>query len=158
MNERIYKYCTDLLSKRDYSEQKIADKILSKGLDEFESQKIIQKLKDNNFLNSKRYSTDKIENLAKKGFSIQYIQEKLQEEEITFTPSEIQLILELENINILLIIKSMLDKKLSDYINRNYKLTEQQLVSKAMMFLSSKGYDYYQAVDILPKELYEHIE
>lgn len=158
MNDKIYNYCINILSKRDYSEQKITEKILSKGLDEVESEEIIQKLKTENFLNPKRYLTEKTETLAKKGFSLQYIQEKLQQENIALSTEEIQDIVDSDSINIQAIIKDMLDKKLSDYINRKSNLTEQQLIAKAMMFLSSKGYDYYQAVDMLPKELRENID
>lgn len=158
MNDKVYNYCLTLLSKRDYSEKKIIEKILSKGLNQAESERIIKKLKDENFLNPKRYLSDKVETLAKKGFSLQYIQQKLYQENIELSTEEIQNITTKDNIDIIETIKYLLDKKLSDYINRKSNRSEQQLISKAMMFLSSKGYDYYQAVDLLPKELRENIE
>lgn len=155
MNSKFYNYCISLLSKRDYSTQKITQKLCAKGLESDEIREILQKLTKENFLNPQRYLEQRIENLSKKGFSVDYIQQKLHSEEILLSKESI--INTQENCNIYenTIIKDLLAKKITEYINKKSTLSSIQLKSKAMMFLSSKGYDFYQAEDLLPIELSE---
>ncbi len=155
MDSKIYNYCLNLLSKRDYSIQKITEKLQSKLSDEVEVQAILDRLIKENFLNHGRYLEQRIETLSKKGFSLEYIQQKLHAEEIFKTKEDITEIQVSLNLDTKSIIKEILDKKLSEYINKKSTLTVIQLRSKALMFLSTKGYDYYESEDLLPTELTE---
>lgn len=157
MNQQLYNYCLKLLSKRDYSEYKIREKIITRGLDKEECQIIIKKLKEEKFLNANRYINEKVQHLANKGYSLQYIQEKLHLEEISISTNEIQNVIDEAAINTASVIKTLLDRKISQYVSKKSNLTEQQLISKSLLFLSSKGYDYHQAVDLLPRELSDNI-
>ena len=153
MNTKAYTYCLKLLSKRDYSVQKITQKLIAKGLEEAELQEVLENLEKENFLNPNRYLEQRVKSLSKKGFSSDYIQQKLRYEEIEISKEEVALITKNLSIDVHNIIVKLLDKKLSEYINKKSDLTTHQLKSKAMMFLSSKGYDFYQAEDLLPTEL-----
>lgn len=155
MNSKNYNYCLNLLSKRDYSIQKITKKLTDKGIESIEIQEILDRLTLENFLNPKRYLEQRIENLSNKGFSKDYIQQKLHTEEIFVSKEDINEIQIECNINQEIIIKEILDRKISEYLNRKANLTSPQLKSKIMMFLSTKGYDYHQAEDLIPIELSE---
>jgi len=84
MND-CYLYAVKLLTKKDYSEQKLRMKLNTKGFSTDEINESIISLTNRRFLNQDRYSLDLAISLLKRGYGPSLIIERLQNEGLNST-------------------------------------------------------------------------
>ncbi len=146
----VYDRAIKLLSKQDYSEFKLKEKLENLGLDSNEISKAIKKLKDQNLLNEERLKKNLIKKLIYKGFSPEFIQNKLELDGMPVEIEEISSIYDEESINrkdqIKILIYKKLPRGIKSFENENEK---RNALNKVMNFILSKGHDYEEALEYL---------
>lgn len=154
MNHRIYNYCIHLISRQDYSEYKLRQKLrLKKDNLPHEIDEVIEKLKENDLLNEKNYRRLFIRKWTMKGESEEKIkrrgsQEKLIFQKEEFTQARIELGLT-DDSNI----EKLIQKKLRFVeIPKDFE-TKKKLRDKVLRFLISKGHDFDDSKKALQKYL-----
>lgn len=126
-------YCVNLLSKKQYSENQIKDKLINKGCNEKEIDYIINYLNQSNLLNDEAYINFLFDEYNKKLYGKQKIisrlyQTKFKEELI----KNLNFDEESE--------KEKASKLIKIYLNKNNKLSYSKAKGKAYLYLLQNGY------------------
>ena len=79
---QLYRYALRILGIKEYSTNKMINKLIAKGAETDQIAEIITLLKSDNLLSDDRYTEGKIKTLMNKGYSISFIQKKLKLENI----------------------------------------------------------------------------
>ncbi len=140
--QQAYDCALDLLSRRDYSEQKLCERLFQKGADEEQAQASIIKLREYGLLDERRYALRVYENwlgkrcygrlhlqaeLAKRGVRAEYLAEILE----LFTPELEQQ--QAENAAAVFLQRSR--KKLTDN-----EADKQKIAAAACRFMAARGF------------------
>lgn len=140
--ETTYNYSIKLLSRMDYSIHKLTQKLKSKQYNQFDIEDVIQKLTENKFINEIEYTQNKTKQLLLKGFSNEMILQKLEQDFLQSSTSQIAEVREESGSSELEMIKMLIDQKLKGARIPSEATEHQKLKSKLVSFLASKGYPY----------------
>lgn len=141
-NEEMFKtgylYAIKLLTKRDYSKYKLKLKILSKSVTKEIADEIIAYLVSKKFLNEDNYIEARVKSLMLKGYSKEYIVEKLYSEQLQCSTDTIDELFNEYKFSEEIQITHLLEKKLrgksvNDLIDFNFR-------KKLLRYFVSKGH------------------
>ncbi|MBT6324739.1 MAG: hypothetical protein HOJ35_02120 [Bdellovibrionales bacterium] len=139
LNEKeynAYKYVIKILAKQEYSVHKIRIKLIKRGLSKLEIDHCIEKLISEDILSDKRYADLRIQYLMKKNYSLQYIKQKLKNENVHVELCQIS--------NIFDDFEYTLDLQISKLISKKLKLInssdQSKIKYKLLSYLSSRGH------------------
>lgn len=139
MSQQAYNYLIKILSARDYSEHKLREKLKLRKHPANEIEAAIKEIKEKGYLREDAYSEARIKAFMKKGYSVNYIRQKLSQEHLKATDEQINEVFDEHDSSEIEQIKTLLAKKLrniSDDKEEAYK--ERQ---KAVRFALSKGHN-----------------
>lgn len=137
-----YEKAIKLLAKQDYSEPRLKQKLQAVGMSEDQINSAISKLKEKNFLREKRYVDQFIRKHMRKGFSISYIQKKLELEQVSVDMEIIENIFKEEGLTHKEQIKNLITKKLPpDFRPPANPLDKQKLMKRLVNYLYGKGHN-----------------
>ncbi|ADR18017.1 regulatory protein RecX [Calditerrivibrio nitroreducens] len=128
MIDDILKYALRLLSKKDYFESEIRNKLVKKFEDNDGVEEVIKKLKDLKYIDDNRVSEQFIKSQLRKGYGQYLIKKKLMEKGVVISISEIGAYLSEEED-----LKRKIAEKLHKYHN-DYE--------KTVAYFYRKGYPY----------------
>lgn len=139
MSKQAYSYLVKLLSSRDYSEHKLREKLREKKFPANEIDNALNEIKERGYLKEEAYAEARIKGFMSKGYSANYIKQKLQQEKLTVSEETIYEVFDEHRVSEDEQIKKLLSKKLrviSDDKEEAHK--ERQ---KAIRFALSKGHN-----------------
>ncbi len=143
-SNKAFLYLIKLLSSRDYSEHKLREKLRTRQYPENEIEDAIKMVKDKNYLREDVYSEARIKAFMNKGYSQDFIRQKLNAErvkvEIPFIDSIYNEYHHSEDDQI----KRLLEKKL-----RGKPIIDYNHETKLIRFVLSKGHDLSATKKIL---------
>lgn len=142
--EKYYNYSLRFLSYRPRSEKEIKEKLKSKKAESQVIETIVQKLKEQKFLNDEEFTRWWIEQRTKfKPKSLRLIKLELRQKGITNDIIEDQiLILHLADKDQLLSEKERAKKLIENKMERLKGLTKQEVYQKIGPFLARRGFDF----------------
>ncbi|TDJ08982.1 MAG: hypothetical protein E2O68_01095 [Deltaproteobacteria bacterium] len=133
-----YNKAIKLLSKQDYSEPRLRQKLQTAGMSDEMIQSAILKLKEQNLLKESAFIDSFVRKHMRKGFSISYIKEKLERDNITVDEERIKVIFESEDLTHSKQIKNLIDKKTPSNFRH---IDRQKLINRLIRHLHSKGHN-----------------
>ena len=128
-SNKAYLYLIKLISFRDYSEHKLREKLREKKYPANEIDSAINEIKTKGYLKEELYTEARVKGFMNKGYSPNYIRQKLAQEHLTVTEEEIDRLAR----------KKMHGKTEFDYEGQ----------SKILRFLLSKGHDFGTSKKVL---------
>jgi regulatory protein len=136
-SNKAYLYLVKIISGRDYSEHKLREKLREKKYPADEIDTAINEIKARGFLREEVYAEARVKSFMEKGYSPDYIRQRLTEEHLTVTDEEIEAVfteyrLTPEDQIARLIRKKIQGKTEFDYAGEN----------KILRYLLSKGHDF----------------
>jgi len=143
-SNKAYMYLVKILSARDYSEHKLREKLRERKFPTDEAEKAINEIKAKGYLKEDIYAEARVKAFMHKGYSPNYIRQKLAQEHLTLTDEEITNVFveyrttpeeQIER----LVRKKMQGKTVFDYESEN----------KILRFLISKGHDFSLSKKVL---------
>lgn len=132
-----YLYAIRLLAKKDYSEYKLRKKLNDRQFESEEIDAAIETLLDKGYLREDYYAEARIKGLMYKGYSPNYIVQKLAQEHVETTIETILEIFSSCDYSQESQIKELASKKL-----RGLKVSDPKTREKILRFVLSKGHDY----------------
>lgn len=151
-SQKAYMYLVKIISARDYSEHKLREKLRERKYPTDEIESAIAEIKSKGYLREDVYAEARVKAFMHKGYSPNYIRQKLAQEHLTVTDEEIEAIFieyrtSPEEQMDRLIRKKMHGKTEFDYAGE----------SKILRYLISKGHDFGSAKKIM-KEIISETE
>lgn len=148
--KRAFRYCIHLLAKRDYSKFKLSQKLLSKQYQVSVVEQCIEKLIKLKYLNEDNYLRLKIKSLLNRGYGINYILQKCQEEKLLLSEQHIFDVMEEENLTEADILKKQIQKKTRslDFDSMPKELAYKHRV-KITRSLITRGFNYQMIKNFL---------
>jgi regulatory protein len=145
-SNKAYMYLVKILSSRDYSEHQLREKLHGKqhSLEEIDS--AINEIKSRGFLREEAYLEIRIKGFMTRGYSPDYIQQKLTEEHLSVTTETIDSVFTEYGLTPEDQIDRLVRKKIQGKSDLGY---DQQ--SKALRYLLSKGHDFGNSKKVLKK-------
>jgi regulatory protein len=137
MNQTAIQYAVKLLSKRDYSQFKLTQKLKSKGYQELEIDTVISILVQKKILKEEVYTEDRAISLIRRNYGNRYIHRKLEEELLTISDEKLDILREEYNRTETDVILDVIEKK--TYLLRKESKLKQ--LNKINMYLISRGFD-----------------
>lgn len=135
-------YALRILAIKDYSIHKMKEKLKMRGINSEDSEKIIHKLLELNYLREHEYTKMRIKLLLTKGYSNSYITRKLSQEHLRTNNEEIDEIRSEQNLHSSTQMEYLIQKKLRGKTIPNDFESKMKLKNKIISFLVSKGYNY----------------
>ena len=140
--DTAYNKAIKLLSKQDYSEPRLRQKLQTAGMSDEIIESAVIKLKRQNFLQESTYINTFIRKHMRKGFSISYIREKLERENLIVDGEKIAEVFSEEDLTHNKQIKSLINKKLPpDFRPPANDIDRQKLINRLVGHLFSKGHN-----------------
>lgn len=139
-----YLYLVKLLSARDYSEHKLREKLREKKHPADEIESAINEIKARGFLREAAYTQARVKTFMEKGYSPDYIRQRLAEEHLSVTDEEIQAVFEEYHLTPEVQIDRLIRKKIQGATELDY--SEE---NKILRFLLSKGHDFGESKKVL---------
>lgn len=138
-----YYHSIRLLTRQDYSVHKIKTKLTDKRFSKEVVENVISELLEKKFLKEELYAGARIKGFMHKGYSVQFIIQKLAQESVTVTRDEVEEVFNEFNFTEEYQINYLIDKKarnqqIDDLVDLNFK-------QKLLRFLLSKGHNYSQS-------------
>lgn len=133
-----YRYAIKLLTKRDYSKYKLKLKIMSRDIHEDVADEIVAILVEKNFLKEENYIESRVKSLMIKGYSKEYILEKLYSERLECSASSIDHLFKEYKFSTELQITHLLEKKLRGHAVK--ELIDFNFRKKLLRYFVSKGH------------------
>jgi regulatory protein len=143
-SKKAYSYLVKILSSRDFSEHKLREKLRSRNFETLEIEEAIAEVKSRNFLREDNYIEARIKAFMNKGYSPDYIQQKLSQEHLQVSEEIIQAVFDEYSLTTDEQIRRLATKKLRGPFPPDY---DEQ--NKIIRYLLSKGHDLYQSKKIL---------
>ena len=137
MSTRAYLYIVKLLSSRDYSEHKLREKLKEKQYPANDIDNALNEVKAKGYLKEELYVEARIKGFMHKGYSANYIRQKMGQEHLTVTNDDIKEIFEDNLISEEKQIERLARKKLRSKTEIDFDLE-----GKILRFLISKGHDF----------------
>ena len=141
-NKRCYNDAIKLLSRRDYSQYKMSQKLKEKGHCLETIEVTIEKLIDQNYLREDEYKRIRIKTLLVKGHSDYYIKQKCEQEHLQITDEDIEQIKEKYEFSNEQIIQDLVQKKIRGIQIPNNFEEKLKIKNRIFRFLISKGHRY----------------
>jgi regulatory protein len=141
MNKKAYNYSISLLTRRDYSRFKLAQKLFAKGYSENETNEVITKLIEQKYLREQAYAQARVKQFIEKGHSDERILQLSVQEHIEVTQEIIEELRRSFDLSETSTITKLLDKRLSHKSYRDHD-EKMKLKLKVTRFMASKGYKY----------------
>jgi regulatory protein len=132
-----YSYLIKILSSRDFSEHKLREKLRGRNYPANEIDEAIAEVKSKNFLREDNYIEARIKAFMNKGYSPNYIQQKLEQEHIQVAETIIEDVFTEHKLTTIDQIDRLVRKKLN--IN---KVVDFDAENKILRYLLSKGHDF----------------
>lgn len=151
--KEAYNYSIYLLSKRDYSNHKLTQKLKTRKYSKENIEKVIQKVTDQGYLREEAYTTMRIKTLLYKGYANYFIKQKLAQEFLEVDDARIDQLRGENHISKDESINYLIDKKLRYKEIPKDKAEFFKLKDKVIRFLISKGHDYSSAKSLLEEYL-----
>lgn len=139
MSKQAYSYLVKLLSSRDYSEHKLREKLREKKFPANEIDDAVNEIKERGYLREEAYSEARIKAFMNKGYSANYIKQKLQQEKLTVSEEQIYEVFDEYRITEPEQIKKLLSKKLKGLSDDKEEAQRER--QKAIRFALSKGHN-----------------
>lgn len=136
-SNKAYMYLVKLLSARDYSEHKLREKLREKKYPADEIESSINEIKEKGFLREEVYAEARVKAFMNKGYSPDYIRQKMAQEHMTVTNEAIEEIFAEYHMSTEDQIDRLVRKKMQRKTEFDY---EEE--SKILRFLLSKGHDF----------------
>ena len=141
--QRSYLYW--LLARRDYSREKLVEKLNKRGLNRNESLRLLSELEDEKIFRPENYEESRIAALYRKGFSVRGIRAKLSQEKISYSPEEIERVLDDRcDLNIddnkIRFFEECLQRYSSELEQKNNSTVIQKALNKVLQRILRKGY------------------
>ncbi len=143
-SNKAYLYLIKLISFRDYSEHKLREKLREKKYPANEIDSAINEIKTKGYLKEELYTEARVKGFMNKGYSPNYIRQKLAQEHLTVTEEEIEDIFSEYHVSVEEQIDRLARKKMHGKTEFDY---EGQ--SKILRFLLSKGHDFGTSKKVL---------
>jgi regulatory protein len=145
-NKAAYFYIVRLLSARDYSEHKLREKLKTKKFPADEVESAIEEVKTKGYLREEAYTEARIKGFMHKGYSVNYIRQKLSQEKLTVENESIQDVFGEHRVSQDDQIERLARKKLGQK-----QVLDFDLEGKILRFLISKGHDFGTSKKVLKK-------
>ena len=139
MSQQAYSYLVKLLSGRDYSEHKLREKLKFKKYPANEIDAAINEIKAKGYLREDAYSEARIKAFMNKGYSVNYIKQKLHQEKVQVSNDQITEVFDEYHESELDQIKKLLAKKLKTLSSDKEEAYKEK--QKAVRFALSKGHN-----------------
>jgi len=143
-SNKAYLYLVKILSSRDYSEHQLREKLRGKQYTPEEINCSINEIKARGFLREEAYSEIRIKGLMNRGYSPDYIQQKLAEEHLSVSTETIDTVFTEYRLTPEDQIDRLVRKKIQGKSDLDY---DQQ--SKVLRYLLSKGHEFGNSKKIL---------
>ena len=137
-----YQYSLRLLSKRDYPEKKLREKLYQKKFLDADIDSAVKKLLEMNYLREEEYARARIQGYLRKGYSAKFIKSKLSSE-VSFEPELIKDVQSGMNFDTRSSLQGLIQKKTKGVDIAKLPFEEKQkALLKVKRFLFSKGYGF----------------
>jgi regulatory protein len=146
-SKQAYSYLVRILSSRDFSEYKLREKLRERNYPPDEIDEAINEVKAKNFLREDNYIEARIKAFMNKGYSPDYIQQKLFQEHLKVSYELIQSVFDEYNITTEIQIKRLTSKKIGTNHVSDYLDFDNQ--NKVLRYLLSKGHELSESRKIL---------
>ncbi|MDD4973024.1 MAG: regulatory protein RecX [Bacteriovorax sp.] len=143
-SSKAYTYLVKIISSRDYSEHKLREKLREKNHPAEEIDSAINEIKARGFLREEVYAEARVKGFMDRGYSPDYIRQRLAQEHLTVTDAEIEAVFTEYRLTPKDQIDRLIRKKIQgktefDYAGEN----------KILRYLLSKGHDFGDAKKVL---------
>lgn len=148
MSKLAYNYLVKLITLRDYSEFKLRQKLKEKKYPANEIEDAINEIKTRGYLREDLYIEARIKGLLYKGYAINYIRQKLNQESLTVSEEYISDVFEDQQTSEEDQIRQLLKKKLrtaKDHTPEEWQKVKQ----KALRYTISKGHNISKTITLL---------
>jgi regulatory protein len=146
-SKKAYSYLVRILSIRDFSEYKLREKLRERQYPADEIDEAISEVKAKNYLREDNYTEARIKAFMNKGYSPDFIQQKLKQEHLSVSDDVIQSVFEEYKITAELQIERLILKKMGCHNRSDFADYEKQ--TKILRYLLSKGHELSQSRKIL---------
>lgn len=136
-SKNAYSYLVKLLSTRDYSEHKLREKLYQRNYPANEIDEAINEIKARNFLREDNYIEARVKAFMNKGYSPDYIRQKLEQERLTVTDKDIEDIFSEHKISVEEQIDRLVRKKLNGRVEIDFDEE-----TKILRYVLGKGHDF----------------
>lgn len=152
MSKQAYSYLVKLLSAREYSEHKLREKLREKKFPANEADDAINELKERGYLREHVYAEARIKGFMHKGYSVNYIRQKLAQERVVVTEEAIQDVFDEYRMTEEDQIKHLAKKKVGMKTDLDF---DQQ--GKVLRYIISKGHDFSLSKKVLKSVIGENM-
>ena len=143
-SNKAYLYLVRILSGRDYSEHRLREKLAEKQYSTNEIESAITDIKARGFLRADAYAETRIKGFMHRGYSSDYIRQKLAEEHLSITDETIESVFKEYGFTS----NDQIDRLIRKKIQRKAEL-DYDGESKILRYLLSKGHDFVNSKKIL---------
>lgn len=141
---KAFMYLVKIISARDYSEHKLREKLREKKYSNEEAEDAINEIKAKGYLKEDLYTEARVKAFMHKGYSPNYIRQKLSQEHLTVTNEAIE--------EIFCEYRTSTDDQIDRLVRKKIgRKTEIDFdgESKILRFLISKGHDFSQSKKVM---------
>lgn len=149
-SQKAYIYLVKIISARDYSEHKLREKLREKKYPADEIDSAINEIKSKGYLREDLYAEARVKAFMHKGYSPDYIRQKLSQEHLSITDEEIEAIFAEYRTSPEEQIERLVRKKMHGKTEFDYAGE-----SKILRYLISKGHDFGTAKKIMKSIIFE---
>jgi regulatory protein len=143
-SKKAYLYLVKLLSSRNYSEHKLREKLSAKNYPADEIESAINEIKTRGFLREDLIAESRVKSFMEKGYSPEYIRQRLALEHLTVSDDEIQAVFSEYRLTPEDQIDRLIRKKIQGKAGLDYDEE-----NKVLRYLLSKGHDFGDSKKIL---------
>jgi len=140
-NHKTFNYSIRLLAKKDYSIHKIKLKLASRNFNEEHINETVQRLIELKYLNEEEYTISRIKQFLEKGFTNDFIIQKMEQEFLYSTDENINTIREECGLSTTTQLSDLIKKRLYNKQILNDFEKDIKLKNKTISFLATKGYN-----------------
>ncbi len=147
--KRDYEYLLWLLSRRDYPEKKLHEKLKSRGLCAEDATTLLSRLKDSGYFSEERFRKARARQLTRRGDGPRSIKAKLKAETGNdLSSSELDEVYSDLGTTDMQVLKTYLEKELSK-LTRSGRFEDKQIKQKLIERAMRKGFNYDQTRRVL---------
>ena len=153
-----YLQAIKLLTIKDYSRSKLTQKLLDRGFELEEINEAIEQLKAELLFKEELYTDSRVRGLINKGYSAQYIQSRLYQEDITISLDEIYAIFEELKTCERAQVEKLVQKKIRTLSPAKMEEDPFKVKQKILYFLGTKGHQGDTANSVTSLQLKQAFE
>jgi regulatory protein len=143
-SQKAYMYLVKILSARDYSEHKLREKLRERQYPTDEIESAISEIKSKGYLREEIYAEARIKAFMNKGYSPDFIRQKLDQEHLTVSKENIEAVFAEYRTSPEEQIEQLVRKKMHG--KREFDFNGE---SKILRYLISKGHDFSAAKKVM---------